>query len=163
MRNFVFIVCIMGIFNGTLFANKIAIVVSEYHAAITEKLLEGATQCLNKNGYNTEDISIAYVPGAYEIPLVVKLLAKTRKFDAIITLGTIPPARLLVDHVSSGISHINLELEIPITWGILLLDSQEQALKEVEPIENNRGWQAAQAAISMVRLVKHVKQCAQAD
>lgn len=147
---------------------KIAVVVSVYHETITEKLLEGATSCLYKNGINPEDVSIAYVPGSYEIPFTVKLLAETQRFDAIICLGAIvtsnnPQWNYIADHVSKNIGQVSLVFDIPVTWGIFLFDSKEQAQEAANQIETNRGWEAANAAITMISLVKQIRQFAQTE
>lgn len=145
---------------------KIAIVVSVYNDGITERLLEAAVQCLYKNGLQLEDISIAYVPGSYEIPYAAKLLAQTQRFDAIICLGAIttannPQSNLLADHVSKNISQISLFFSVPITWGIYLFDNQQDALQAVNELEKNHGWEAAQAAVAMIGLTKQIQKFAQ--
>lgn len=147
-------------------AHRIAIVVSVNHDAITGKLLEGATACLYKNGIKPEDVSIAYVPGSFEIPLTVKLLAETRKFEAIICVGAIltagnPQWSYTADHVSKNIGSVSLDFNVPVTWGILLCDSNDQAEEMVHHLEKNKGWEAAQAAITMIGLTKQIKQFSQ--
>lgn len=146
---------------------KVAIVVSVYHETITSKLLEAATECLYKNGLSPENVSIAYVPGSFEIPYTVKLLAETKKFDAIICLGAIittnnPGWTYVADQVSKNISQISLVFDIPVTWGIFLFDSKEVAQLEVAQ-EKNEGWGAAQAAVDMIALTQQIIQFAQFD
>lgn len=147
---------------------RVAIVASVYHESITSKLLDGATQCLYKNGLSPENISIAYVPGSFEIPYTVKLLAETKKFDAIVCLGAIitsdnPGWTYVADQVSKNIAQISLVFDIPVTWGIFLFDSKEAAEQEVNQLEQNDGWAAAQAALDMIALTRQIIEFAQLD
>ena len=148
--------------------SKVAIVVSVYHESITEKLLDAATQCLYQNGLQPEDISIAYVPGSFEIPYTVKLLAETKRFDAIICLGALITSNnsdwtYIADHVLKNIAQVSLIFDIPVTWGMFLFDDKEQAQEAANNFETNRGWEAAQAAIRMIGLTKQIMQFAQTE
>ncbi len=150
---------------GETIKPKIAIVVSVYHESIAEKLLEGATGCLYKNGLGPEDISIAYIPGAFEIPFTAKLLAATKRFDAIICLGAIQTSNnlhwsYLTDHVCKNIADVSLTFDIPVAYGIFLFSSKEEGQELANSVEKNRGWEAAQAAVTMIGLVKQIKRFA---
>ena len=125
IRNFSLTILVALVYSNNLVSgetvkHKIAIIVSVYHESISEKLLEGATSCLYKNGLHPEDISIAYVPGAFEIPFIAKLLAETKRFDAIICLGGIILTSnnlhwsYLADHVSKNIADVSLTFDIPL-------------------------------------------------
>jgi 6,7-dimethyl-8-ribityllumazine synthase len=171
IRKFFFLLALVLIVRGYVVAQerpRVAIVTSVYHETITSKLLEAATECLYKHGLNPENISIAYVPGSFEIPYTVKLLAETKKFDAIICLGAIitsdnPGWTYVADQVSKNVAHISLAFDIPVTWGVFLFDSKEVAEQEVSLIEKNDGWAAAQAAIDMIALTKQIIEFAQID
>jgi 6,7-dimethyl-8-ribityllumazine synthase len=140
---------------------KVAIVISNYHPQITSRLLQGAMNCLHKNNIADANITIAYVPGSYEIPLTAQLIAQTKKYDAIICLGAISSAynhaNILSEHVVRGIYEVNMKYNLPVTWGILLFDELEDALKSSEPAEGSRGWEAANAALEMVNLIEQMR------
>lgn len=167
MQKIAFIIFLLSsLSTPSLYSHKIALVVSVYHESLTSKLLEGATSCLYKGGVKPEDLSIAYVPGSFEIPLAVKLLAETHRFDAIISLGAIqttnnPQWNLVADHIVRNNGATSLEFDIPITWGIFLFDSKEQAQDTVNQLEKNMGWEASQTAISMIGLTKQIRSCTQ--
>jgi 6,7-dimethyl-8-ribityllumazine synthase len=137
---------------------KFAIIVSEFNSEITEKLLEGALQHFTAQGFERQDITIVKVPGAIEIPLTAKLLAKTNKYNAIVCLGAV--IRGDTDHydyvcqqVSFGCLKVMLKLEIPVIFGILTTNNEEQALARVGGAEGHKGKEAAAAAITMAELV----------
>lgn len=166
MQRQLFAVLLLCVGITSMHAHKVALVTSAYHESITTKLLEGATTCLYRSGIKPEDISIAYVPGSFEIPLIVKLLAETNRFDAIITLGAIitfnnPHWNFIADHVTRNIADLSLTYNIPITWGLFICESEDQALEKINNLEKNRGQEAAQAALGMIGLSKQIKHFAQ--
>jgi 6,7-dimethyl-8-ribityllumazine synthase len=137
---------------------RIAIVVSRFNDYVTSKLLEGAQDCLKRHG--VEDIEVAYVPGAMEIPLLAQRFARTKKHDAIITLGAVirgatPHFDYVCREVSSGISRISLEFSIPVIYGVLTTDTVDQALERSGIKSGNKGFDAAMAAIEMGSLLKN--------
>ncbi|OGT23467.1 MAG: 6,7-dimethyl-8-ribityllumazine synthase [Gammaproteobacteria bacterium RIFCSPLOWO2_02_FULL_38_11] len=139
-----------------------AIVVSQYNVDITEKLLEGAVSHLIGSGVGKDCISIFKVPGAVEIPLIAKLLARRQKYKAIIALGAV--IRGDTDHydyvceqVSQGCQKIMLEFEIPVIFGVLTTLNKEQALERVGGVHGHKGIEAADAALQMVVLMSEVK------
>jgi len=133
---------------------KVAIVVSRWNEFITEKLKEGALNSLKKHGIEESDITVVYCPGSYEIPLIAKKLAKTGQFDGIICLGTIikgatPHFDYVCSAVNKGISSLNLELEIPVIFGVLTTNTIEQAIERAGTKAGNKGQEAALAFIEM--------------
>lgn len=138
--------------------NKIGIVVSTFNTEITEKLLVGAVSELIRSGFEREQIDVVKVPGAVEIPLIAKLLATKKKYDAIICLGAV--IRGDTDHydyvcqqVSYGCQKIMLELNIPILFGVLTTENEKQARARVTE-KNHKGVEVAQAAVKMISLVR---------
>ncbi|MGB0453926.1 MAG: 6,7-dimethyl-8-ribityllumazine synthase [Bacteriovoracaceae bacterium] len=138
---------------------KVAIVVSRFNSFITEKLLEGANDCLKRHGAMENDIDVCWVPGAFEIPLIAKKLAKTQNYQAVVCLGAvIRGATTHYDYVcneaAKGISNVALETEVPTIFGIVTTDSIEQAIERAGTKAGNKGWDAALSAIEMANLVK---------
>ena len=156
--------------SGTIFSDslpdaigKIAIVVSEYHSQITSQLLKSSLNYLQENNIKDCDIDVIYVPGSYEIPYVAKNIALSQLYSAIICIGAILTknnlqAPYIAQNVSRGIYEISMALDIPITWGILLFEDVQETLKMLDANENNNGWDAAHAAIRMIRFKKELKQ-----
>lgn len=151
-------------YEGTLSAKglKFAIVASRFNDFITEKLLEGAKDALRRHGAQDEDIDIAWVPGAFEIPLIADQLAASGKYDAIITLGVvIRGATSHYEHVCSevakGISTVSLRNQLPVIFGVLTVDSIEQAIERAGTKAGNKGWDVAVTAIEMANLQKLIQ------
>lgn len=145
----------------TLNNEKIAIVTARFNELITSKLLGGATDCLIRHGVNEENITQAWVPGAFEIPLAAKKLAKTGQFDAIICLGcVIRGATSHYDYVcneaAKGIGKVAMDTEIPVIFGVLTTDSIEQALERAGTKSGNKGYESAMSAIEMIGLMSEI-------
>ena len=141
---------------------KIGIVVSRYNDIITSKLLEGALDCLHRHQCEDSNIDIARVPGAFEIPLATKIMAGTKKFDAIICLGAVIRGdtshnQYIANEVIKGIAKISFDLDIPISFGVITPDTLEQAIERAGAIRGNKGWEAALSAIEMVNLFLELK------
>ena len=152
----------MRVFNGKLIATnlKFAIVVSRFNEFITQKLLEGAADCLNRHGVLEDHIDVAWVPGAFEIPLMASKMAKSKKYDAIICLGAVVRgATSHYDHVcaevSKGIASVSLGQDIPVIFGILTTDNLEQAVERAGTKAGNKGFDAAMSAIEMANLCQN--------
>jgi 6,7-dimethyl-8-ribityllumazine synthase len=146
-----------GLLNAS--GGRFAIVVSRFNELIGKKLLEGAIDCLLRHNGSQENISVAWVPGAFEIPLVAKKLAKSGKFDAVLCLGAVirgntPHFEYIASEVSKGIAAISLEQEVPVIFGVLTTDTIEQAVERAGTKSGNRGWDAALSAIEMADLMK---------
>lgn len=138
---------------------KIGIVVSRFNEFISGKLLGGAEDALRRHGVNTDDIEIAWVPGAFEIPLIAKRMAASKKYDAVITLGTVirgstPHFDYVCNEVAKGIAALNMSEEIPVIFGVLTTDSIEQAVERAGTKAGNKGWDAGVSAIEMANLMK---------
>jgi 6,7-dimethyl-8-ribityllumazine synthase len=136
---------------------NIAIVVADFNSEITSKLLAGALERLTEAGFSQQQIKVVHVPGAVEIPYTAKLLARTKKYAAIICLGAV--IRGDTDHydyvcqqVSYGCQQIMLEMEIPLIFGILTTQNIEQAYARVGGAEGHKGRDAAEAALKMIEV-----------
>ena len=141
---------------------KFAVVISRFNEFITGKLLEGAQDALKRHGVSDVDIDIAWTPGSFEIPLVAKKLADTKKYDAIICLGAVirgatPHFEYVANEVSKGIAKVGLDTGIPVAYGIVTADNLEQALERAGTKAGNRGFDAAANAIEMANLLKGIK------
>lgn len=141
---------------------KIGIVVSRFNEFITSKLLGGAEDALVRHGVNDEDITVMWVPGAFEIPLAAKKLAEQGGFDAIITLGTVirgatPHFEYVSSEVAKGVANTGMQSGIPIIFGVLTTDSIEQAIERAGTKAGNKGYEAAVGAIEMGNLYKNLK------
>lgn len=139
---------------------RIAIVASRFNEEITDGLLGGAVECLRQHGATDEDLRIVRVPGAYEIPLAVKKLAASRRWDAIVALGALirgetPHFDYISMQVSLGISQVSLETGMPIAFGVLTCDTVEQA-RERSSEKRNKGWEAALAGVEMAALLRRM-------
>jgi 6,7-dimethyl-8-ribityllumazine synthase len=140
---------------------KFALIVSRFNSFITERLLEGALDCLRRQGVSDDSLTVFRVPGAWEIPLVAKRLAQARAHDAVICLGAVirgstPHFDYVAAEVSKGIAQVSLESGIPMGFGILTTDTLEQAIERAGSKAGNKGFAAAEAAIEMVNLLKEL-------
>jgi len=136
---------------------KFALVVSRFNDFITEKLLSGALDALIRSGTSDEDIEVVKVPGAFEIPLLAQKMAKTKRFDAVICLGAVirgstPHFDYVSAEVSKGVAAVGLESEIPVIFGVITVDTIEQAIERAGTKAGNKGWSAAIAAVEMANL-----------
>ena len=140
---------------------RIAIVAGRFNSAIVENLVEGAVDALQRHGIDDENISLAWVPGSFDIPLVAKRFATTGNVDAVICLGAvIRGATAHFDYVAgqaaSGISQASLDSNIPVIFGVLTTDTIEQAVERAGTKAGNKGYEAAVAAIEMVDLMQQL-------
>jgi len=140
---------------------KFGMVLSRYNNFIAERLLEGALDALKRSGAEEEDCAVARVPGAFEIPLAAKKMAKSGRYDAIICLGCVirgatPHFEYIATEVTKGIAHLSLEHEIPISFGVLITDTIEQAIERAGTKVGNKGFDAAMSAIEMANLMKEI-------
>src|SRR3954471_2297639 len=154
-----------NIYEGNLVGTglKIGIVVGRFNEFITSKLLSGAQDALKRHGVSEADVDIAWVPGAFEIPLVAQKMANTKKYDAVITLGTVirgstPHFDYVCNEVAKGVSALNLSTGIPVIFGVLTTDSIEQAIERAGTKAGNKGWDAATSAIEMANLCRSIDQ-----
>ena len=150
-------------FEGKLLGQdlKIGIVVSRFNDFITGRLLDGAKDVLVRHEVDSEKIDVAYVPGAFEIPLAAKKLAETGKYDAVITLGCVIRGATshydyVCNEVAKGVSKANEVSEVPVIFGILTTESIEQAVERAGTKAGNKGSEAAVSAIEMANLIKQI-------
>ncbi|UMT74899.1 6,7-dimethyl-8-ribityllumazine synthase [Staphylococcus roterodami] len=148
-------------FEGKLIGKdlKIAIVVSRFNDFITGRLLEGAKDTLIRHDVQDNNIDVAYVPGAFEIPLVAKKLAVSGNYDAVITLGCVIRGATshydyVCNEVAKGVSKVNDQTDVPVIFGILTTESIEQAVERAGTKAGNKGAEAAVSAIEMANLLK---------
>lgn len=140
---------------------KFAIVVSRFNEFISSKLLSGAIDELVRHGVNTDNITVVWSPGAFEIPILTKKLAKSGAYDAIIALGAIikgstPHFDYVSAELSKGIASVSLDTGVPVIFGVLTTENIEQAIERAGTKAGNKGSDAAKAAIEMANLVKLV-------
>ena len=155
----------MKTYEGNLVANqtiKIGIVVARFNEFITSKLLGGAMDGLLRHDVREEDIHVAWVPGAFEIPLIASKMAKSGKYDAIICLGAVIRGATshydyVCNEVSKGIAHVSLESDIPVMFGVVTTENIEQAIERAGTKAGNKGYDCALSAIEMVNLIRGIE------
>jgi 6,7-dimethyl-8-ribityllumazine synthase len=140
---------------------KFGIVASRFNDFICGRLIDGALDALTRAGADEKDIAVYKVPGAFELPLVAKKLAKSGRYDAIICLGAIirgatPHFEYISAEVSKGVASVGLETEVPVAFGVLTTDTIEQAIERAGTKSGNKGFDAAMSAIEMVDLFKKI-------
>ncbi|MGE5402500.1 MAG: 6,7-dimethyl-8-ribityllumazine synthase [Ignavibacteriales bacterium] len=140
---------------------KFGIIVSRFNDFISQKLLEGALDCLNRHHAVDDDIEVIKVPGSFEIPLAASKLAALQKYDAIICLGAVirgatPHFDYVASEVTKGIAQTSLKFGVPVSFGVLTTDSIEQAIERAGTKSGNKGWDAALTAIEMADLLRNL-------
>jgi len=138
------------------------IVASRFNDFITKKLLDAALDTLIRHGAKESEIEVAWVPGSFEIPLVAGRMAKSKKYDAVICLGTIirgatPHFEYVASEAAKGIARVNLDADIPVIFGVITAENIEQAIERAGAKQGNKGKDAALSAIEMVNLLKGIK------
>ncbi len=149
---------------GNLIAKgkKFGIIASRFNDFITKELVSGCVDTLTRHGANNEDLSITWVPGAFEIPLVAQRLAKAKSYDALICLGTVirgstPHFEYIASEVAKGVAKVSLDSGFPVIFGIITADTIEQAVERAGTKEGNKGRDAAVSAIEMANLLTLIK------
>lgn len=152
------------IFEGHLVSEglKYGIVAGRFNEFIVSKLLSGALDALKRHGVEDEEISIAWVPGAFEIPLIAQKMAESGKYDAVITLGAVirgstPHFDYVCSETAKGVAQVNMKTGVPTVFGVLTTDSIEQAIERAGTKAGNKGWEAATTAIEMANLTNQLK------
>ncbi len=152
------------VYEGTLDAKglKFGIVCGRFNDFFVSRLLSGAVDAIVRHGGNADDISVAYVPGSYEIPFAVKQMVQRGEFDAVMALGVViqgatPHASYINSEVAKGLAQISLESGVPVTYGMITADNLEQAIERSGTKAGNKGVDAALAAIEMANLVRVMK------
>lgn len=153
----------MKVLEGNVVASgiKVGIVAARFNEFIVSKLVSGAEDACIRHGVNSDDIELAWVPGAFEIPLVAKKMAKSGKYDAVICLGAVIKGSTshydyVCAEVSKGIASVSLETELPVLFGVLTTDNIEQAIERAGTKAGNKGYDTACTAIEMVNLMKNL-------
>ncbi|MED1674254.1 6,7-dimethyl-8-ribityllumazine synthase [Pallidibacillus thermolactis] len=151
------------VYEGNLIGTglKLAIVVSRFNEFINGRLLTGAEDALKRHGVEDENIEIYWVPGAFEIPLTAQKLAESKKFDAVITLGTVirgatPHFDYVSNEVAKGVASASMKTGVPIIFGVLTTDTIEQAIERAGTKAGNKGYDAAVTAIELANLYKEI-------
>ncbi|MDT3698207.1 MAG: 6,7-dimethyl-8-ribityllumazine synthase [Thermincola sp.] len=152
------------IYEGKLIAKglKFGVVVGRFNEFITNKLLGGCLDALKRHGAEDENVDVAWVPGAFEIPLVAQTMAKTNKYDAVICLGAVirggtPHFDYVCAEVSKGIAKVSMDTGLPTIFGMITADTIEQAIERAGTKAGNKGWDAAVTGIEMANLLQGMK------
>ena len=153
----------MNYIEGNLIAQglKIGIAAARFNEFIVSKLVSGAEDGLQRHGVKESDIDLVWVPGAYELPLAAKKIAKSGKYDAVICLGAVirgstPHFDYVCAEVSKGVANVSLDSEVPVIFGVITTDSIEQAIERAGTKAGNKGFDAASTAIEMANLLKQI-------
>ena len=141
---------------------KFAIVASRFNDFITRELISGCQDTLNRHGVEEKDLSLVWVPGAFEIPLAAQRLAKSKSYDAVICLGTVirgatPHFDYIASQVAKGIAKVSQDSGLPVIFGVITADTIEQAVERAGTKDGNKGRDAALSAIEMVNLLEKIK------
>ncbi len=154
----------MKTFEGKLVSEnmKVGIIAARFNEFITSKLLSGAVDALLRHDVAEEDIEVAWVPGAFEIPLIASKMAKSKKYDAVICLGAVIRGSTshydyVCNEVSKGIAAVSLESGIPVMFGVLTTENIEQAIERAGTKAGNKGYDCAMGAIEMVNLIRAIE------
>jgi len=152
------------IYRGTISGKgvRVGIVISRFNEIITKNLLDGALECLEQHNTDCNTIEVFWVPGSFEIPKAAKAAAETGKFDGVLCLGAVvrgdtPHFDYIAAEVTKGIAQINLQMSIPVVYGILTTDTVEQAIDRSGAKSGNKGWDAAITLLEMIDLIKKMK------
>ncbi|MBO0692391.1 MAG: 6,7-dimethyl-8-ribityllumazine synthase [Acidimicrobiaceae bacterium] len=140
---------------------KIAVAASRFNDLVVERLVAGATDALRRHGVADDDVTLAWVPGAYELPLLASKLAGSGRYDAVITLGAVIRGAtshydLVAGQCAAGIARVALDTGIPVLFGVLTTENLEQALERAGSKAGNKGYEAASAAIEMVDMLRQI-------
>ncbi len=143
----------------TIREGRIAIVVARFNSFVVESLLSGALDTLKRHGLAEQNVDIVRVPGAFEMPLATKRLAAGKQYDAIIAIGAVirggtPHFEYVAGECTKGLSSVSLEYDIPVSFGVLTVDTIEQAIERAGTKAGNKGAEAALSAIEMVNLLR---------
>ena len=153
----------MNLLEGKLLAEgqRVGIVAARFNEFITSKLVGGALDAFKRHGGDEDDVDLAWVPGAFEIPLVAKRMAATGKYDAVVCLGAVirgatPHFDMVANEATKGIASVGLQTGVPVIFGVLTTDSIEQAVERAGTKAGNKGYDAMTTAIEMVNLLRQI-------
>ncbi|MDB4932927.1 MAG: ribH [Myxococcaceae bacterium] len=139
---------------------RVALLASRFNHFIVDRLVEGATDCVKRHG--GDDVTLVRAPGAWELPLVCQTLARSGRFDAIVALGAVirgstPHFDYVAGEVTKGLAQVSMATGVPVTFGVLTVDTIEQAIERAGTKAGNKGWEAASSAIEMANLQRVLK------
>ncbi|KAF0208029.1 MAG: 6 7-dimethyl-8-ribityllumazine [Actinobacteria bacterium] len=153
----------MTVFEGNMIGTelKVGIVISRFNELLSSRLLSGANDALTRHGVLADDIDVAWVPGAFEIPLVAQRMAASKRYDVVLALGVVirggtPHFEYVASEVSKGVASASLDTGVPVMFGVITADSIEQAVERAGTKSGNKGWDAALAGIEMANLMRAV-------
>jgi 6,7-dimethyl-8-ribityllumazine synthase len=140
---------------------KVGIVAGRFNDFISDKLVSGAQDAFKRHGVSEDDVDIAWVPGAFEIPLIAKKMADSGNYDAVITLGAVirgstPHFDYVCNEAAKGVAQASMTSGVPVIFGVLTVDSIEQAIERAGTKAGNKGWEAAVSAIEMANLTRQL-------
>lgn len=154
----------MKVYEGNLVSKniRVGVVVARFNEFITSKLLSGAIDALKRHDVLEKDIEVAWVPGAFEIPLIASKMAKSKKYDAVICLGAVIRGNTthydyVCSEVSKGVANVSLNNDIPVMFGVITTENIEQAIERAGSKAGNKGFEAAISAIEMVNLIREIE------
>lgn len=141
---------------------RVGIVVSRWNSFVTERLQTGALETMMRHGVSDDNITVAYCPGSFEIPLTAQKLLETKKFDGIVCLGVVirgatPHFDFVAGAVTQGVNNLNSKFGIPVSFGVLTTDTMDQAVERAGSKSGNKGEEAALALLEMISLIKKIK------
>ncbi len=155
----------MSTFEGHLVGTglKFGIVVARFNELLSSRLLSGAQDALVRHGVSADDVDVAWVPGAFEIPMVAGKLAASGRYDAVIALGVVirggtPHFEYVSSEVSKGVAKVSMDTGVPVLFGVITADTIDQAVERAGTKAGNKGWEAGEAAIEMANLGKSLSQ-----
>lgn len=155
----------MAKYEGDLLGSglSVGIVVSRFNELLSSRLLGGATDALTRHGVADEDVDVAWVPGAFEIPLVASKMASSGKYDVVLALGVVirggtPHFEYVASEVSKGIAKISLDTGVPVMFGVITADTIEQAVERAGTKHGNKGWDAALAGIETAKVLRAISE-----
>jgi len=155
----------MSTFEGHLVGTglKFGIVVARFNELLSSRLLSGAQDALVRHGVAADDVDVAWVPGAFEIPMVAGKLAASGRYDAVIALGVVirggtPHFEYVSSEVSKGVAKVSMDTGVPVLFGVITADTIDQAVERAGTKAGNKGWEAGEAAIEMANLGKSLSE-----
>ena len=153
----------MSVYEGNLIGSglKVGIVVSRFNELLSSRLLAGAMDGLTRHDVAADAIDVAWVPGAFEVPLIAKRMAESGRYDAVLALGVIirggtPHFEYVAAEVSKGVAKVSLDTGVPVVFGVITADTIEQAVERAGTKSGNKGWAAAESAIEMANLMRGI-------
>lgn len=153
----------MSVYEGNLIGSglKVGIVVSRFNELLSSRLLAGAMDGLTRHDVAANAIDVAWVPGAFEVPLIAKRMAESGRYDAVLALGVIirggtPHFEYVAAEVSKGVAKVSLDTGVPVVFGVITADTIEQAVERAGTKSGNKGWAAAESAIEMANLMRGI-------